>query len=93
MRALKILVAVMGVLIVGGTVTLGVVLVKRLDSAGGATAVPPLLLEQPEGSRLLGVAGLEGGGLAVAVQRPDGDRVLLLDMKQGGRVRGEIRLR
>lgn len=91
MRALKILVVVMGVLIVFGTVTLGVVLVKRMNS-GGSPAVGPWALEgQPAGTRMLGVAAAEQG-LALLVARPDGERVLLLDVKQR-RVVGEILLK
>jgi hypothetical protein len=92
-RALKILVVVMGVMILVGTVTLGVVLVKRLNGGKAPVAAAPMVLGQPEGSRIMGVAPTEGGGLAVAVQRPDGDRVLLLDLKRGGQVIGELRLR
>jgi hypothetical protein len=82
----------MGVLIVGGTVALGVVLVKRMNAAGGGVAAGPWALEgQPAGTRMLGVAAAEPG-LALLVARPDGERVLLLDLKQR-RVVGEILLR
>ncbi len=81
----------MGVLIVGGTVTLGVVLVKRMNATGGAAAAGPWVLEgQPAGTRMLGLAAAEQG-LAVLVARTDGERVLLLDLKQR-RVVGEILL-
>ena len=92
MRALKILVVVMGVLIVGGTVGLGVVLVKRMNASAGGAVVGPWALEgQPAGTRMLSLAAAEQG-LALLVARPDGERVLLLDVKQR-RVVGEILLR
>jgi hypothetical protein len=88
-RALTILVAVMGVLIVAGTVALAVVIVQRL---GGAADSPVLAgsLGQPEGSRIGGIASAEGR-VAVWVVRPDGERVLLLDGRSG-RVVGELRV-
>jgi hypothetical protein len=80
-------------MIVAGTVTLGVVLVQRLNGPGGlgGGGGAELVLDQPPGSRIVGMAAAEGG-LAVLVQRPDGDRVLLLDTRRR-RVSGEIRLR
>jgi hypothetical protein len=81
----------MGVLIVGGTVALGVVLVKRMNAAGSAVGAGPWVLAgQPAGTRMLSLAAAESG-LAVLVARPDGERVLLLDVKQR-RVVGEILL-
>ncbi len=103
MRALKALVIVMGVLIVAGTVTLVAVVVQRAgrvaggggggSGGGGPVAAAPfdLALNQPEGSRIAGVAAVEGGALGVWVARPDGDRVVLVDARRG-RVAGEIRL-
>lgn len=89
MRALTMLVAVMGVMIVAGTVALAVVLVQRL---GGAANAPVLAgsLGQPEGSRIGGIASAEGR-VAVWVVRPDGERVLLLDGRSG-QVVGEVRV-
>ncbi|MCS6931252.1 MAG: DUF6476 family protein [Acetobacteraceae bacterium] len=89
MRALTILVAVMGVMIVAGTVALAVVIVQRL---GGAAEAPMAAgsLGQPEGSRIGGIASAEGR-VAVWVVRPDGDRLLLLDGRSG-RVVGELRV-
>ncbi|MBL6456312.1 hypothetical protein JMJ55_13335 [Belnapia sp. T6] len=78
----------MGVLIVGGTVTLVALLVQRAGGGGGAAW--EVALNQPEGTRIGGVAAAEGG-IGVWVQRPDGDRVLVVDPKRG-RVAGEIRL-
>ena len=87
MRALKILVVAMGVLIVAGTVALVVVLVQRAGRGGGAS-LPPMNLDLPAGSRIVGIAGAEGR-FAVLVQRPDGDRIVFLDARTGRPV-GEV---
>ncbi len=87
----------MGVLIVGGTVALVAVVVQRAggfsgrSSGGGQAARLGLALDQPEGSRIAGIAAAEGGAIGVWVARPDGDRVVLVDTRRG-RVAGEIRL-
>jgi len=88
MQALKFLVVTMGVLIVAGTVTLVVLLVQRAGGGGSEAALPPMSLNLPAGSRIMGVAGAKDH-FAVHVQRPDGDRILLLDARSG-RVVGEI---
>ncbi len=93
MRALKALVIGMGVLIVAGTVALVAVVVQRAGGLGGGgqAARLDLPLNQPEGSRIAGIAAAEGGTLGVWVARPDGDhRVVLVDTRRG-RVAGEIR--
>lgn len=81
----------MGVLILGGTVTLVVLIVQRARGGGAGAARVDMALDQPEGTRIAGIAPIEGGGLGLWVTRPDGDRVLLLDPRRG-RVAGEIRL-
>ena len=91
MRALKVLVVAMGVLIVVGTVTLVALLVQRIGGGGSPDAPFRAALGLPEGSRITGIASTERG-LAVLVSRPDGDRVLLLDPR-GGRVIGEVTAR
>ncbi len=79
----------MGVLIIGGTVTLVAMLVQR--AGGGAAAANwQVALDQPAGARIGGLAGAPGG-IGVWIQRPDGDRVLVVDPMQG-KVVGEIRL-
>lgn len=89
MGALKVLVAVMGVLIVAGTVTLVVLIVQR--AGGGADAARlEVALRQPAGSSIGGVTAVEGR-LAVWVRRADGDRVVLVDARRGAVV-GEVRL-
>ena len=82
----------MGVLIVAGTVALVAVVVQRAGGigGGGGAARLDLALDQPEGSRIAGIAAAEGGALGVWVARPDGDRVVLVDPRRG-RVAGEIR--
>lgn len=94
MRALKILVSVMGVLIVVATVALVVLVIQRMNRAaqGVDTALTTtnLALRQPAGSRVGGIAALEGQ-LAIWVERPDGGRVLLVDPRNL-RQTGEIRL-
>jgi hypothetical protein len=91
-RALKILVSVMGVLIVVATVALVVLVIQRSGRAVqgiAAGASTELALQQPAGSRIGGIVALEGQ-LAVWVERPDGGRVLLLDprtLRQTGEVR------
>ena len=87
MRALKFLVVAMGVLIVAGTVTLVVLLVQRSGGRGG-NALPAMSLDLPAGSRILSIAGA-GDHFAVHVQRPDGERILLLDSRTG-RIMGEV---
>ena len=91
-RALKILVVVMGVLIVAGTLTLVMLIVQRVGGAGHSAPSGrwEAALDQPEGSRIAGIAAAEGA-LAIWVARPDGERILLLD-PQRGRVAGEVRL-
>jgi hypothetical protein len=96
-RALKVLVVGMGVLIVVGTVTLVVLVVQRagglVGAGGGAGAPVSASLGLPEGARIAGIAGVDRGGLAVWVTGgPEGDRVLLVDPRSG-RVTGDLRIR
>jgi hypothetical protein len=78
----------MGVLIIGGTLALVMILVQRVGGAGGGGRWETAL-EQPEGARITGIAATEAG-IGVLVVRPDGERVLLVEPKRG-RVVGEIR--
>ncbi|MBC9206832.1 hypothetical protein IBL26_08290 [Roseomonas aerophila] len=84
----------MGVLIVVATVALVVLVIQRMNRAaqGVDTALTTtnLALRQPVGSRVGGIAALEGQ-LAIWVERPDGGRVLLVDPRNL-RQTGEIRL-
>ncbi len=89
MAALKWLVIVLGVLIVGGTVTLVALLVQRAGGGNERGLAAIGHLGQPPGTRILSVAGTEGR-VAILVSRPDGERVLLVDPRSG-RVAGELR--
>jgi len=86
---LKVLVVVMGVLIVAGTLGLVVALVQKL---GGGASVPTasVALRQPPGTTIAGIVATEGA-LAIWVRDPAGERVLLVDPRQG-RVAAQIRL-
>ena len=88
---LKALVIGMGVLIVVGTVALGIVLVQRLGGSQPPARMAQHVLGEPEGSRIGGIAAVDRS-LAIWVVRPDGERVVLVDPASGRRT-GEIRLR
>jgi hypothetical protein len=81
MRALKALTIVMGVLILGGTAVLGLVLARRM---GGGPAAPAtsVLLDEPAGTRIAGIAGA-GDRLAVQLQGGGPDRLVLIDPHTG----------
>jgi len=81
----------MGVLILAGTVTLVTLIVQRVGGLGPGGAPFQAGLGQPEGARITGIAATERG-LAVLVNRPDGERILLLDPRNG-RVFGEVAAR
>jgi hypothetical protein len=94
MRGLKVLVVVMGVMIVAGTATLGVVIVRRLGGPGagsgagsgtgsGAGAAIAAVLDEPAGTRIAGVAG--AGERFVVTLSGGGvpDRAVLVDARSG----------
>ncbi|MBP0443577.1 hypothetical protein J8J14_02190 [Roseomonas sp. SSH11] len=94
MRALKILVWGMGLLIIAASVTLVVMIVQRAGKAIPAAPYGPpveMSLGQPAGSRIAGIAPGFEGRVAVWVQRPDGERLVIMDTRNG-RALGEIRL-
>lgn len=82
MRALKILVVVMGVLIVAGTVTLAVMIVKRAGGGPGASAgaYQTLALGENPGARIIGVAAANDR-LALLMSRDGQEWVVLVDPK------------
>ena len=88
MAWLKVAVVVMGVLIVAGTVTLGVLLVGRMSAGTGAIA--STVLDEPVGTA---IAGMAAGPDRVVLQLRGGgpDRAVLLDAKTG-RVVGRVGL-
>lgn len=90
MRALKVLVVGMGVLIVAGTVTLVVLLVQRAGGGGrGGEVAARASLDLPAGTQIVSVAGA-GERFAVHVRGPGGDWVVLVDSRSGRPV-GELR--
>jgi len=82
MQALKVLVVVMGVMIVGGTVTLGVVIFNRMGGGVGTARSPALTLDEPEGTRIVSMA-TTADRIAVLMQGGGPDRVVWIDPKSG----------
>lgn len=96
LRALKILVVVMGVAIIGGTATLGVLIVKRLrggepTQVATTTASLPMpgapanllrQLDEPAGTTIATIA-LSPDRLAIQLRGGGPDRVILLDARTG----------
>ena len=81
MRALKVLVVVMGVMIVVGVVALGVIMTQRLGGlvAGGAADT---VLAEPDGTVIAGIAGA-ADRIAIHLHGGGADRVVLIDAKTG----------
>jgi hypothetical protein len=101
MRALKVATIVMGVLIVMGTIGLIVGVARRASApavpvagwpvgAGGAPASVAWVLDEPEGTRIAGIATVRDR-LAVQLQGGGVDRVVLIDPATGA-VAGRISL-
>jgi hypothetical protein len=95
MRALKIAVVLMGVLIVLGTMGLVIGVARR----SGAPAMAPMaglpatvaaVLDEPAGTRIAGIVAVRDR-LAVQLQGGGGDRVVLIDTATGT-VTGRISL-
>ena len=80
MRALKILVVVMGVLIIAGTATLAVLIVKRAGGGGATASYDSMGLGESAGARIVGIAGA-GDRLALLMRQDDRDWVVLVDPK------------
>ncbi len=89
MRFLKVLTIGMGVLIVVATTVLVVVIARRIG--GPAPVAVAVLLDEPEGTRIAGIASA-GDRLAVQLQGGGADRVVLVDPRTGA-VAGRIGLR
>jgi hypothetical protein len=80
MRALKILVVVMGVLIVIGIAVLVAAMVQRV---GGGTAVTAsATLAEPAGTHIASTS-LAGDRLALQLQGGGPDRVVIVDLRNG----------
>jgi hypothetical protein len=90
MRALKILTIGMGVLIVAGTAVLIATVLKRSATPGAATVPVAAVLDEPAGTRIVGIAAIQDR-LAVQLQDGGPDRVMLLDARTGNVV-GRISL-
>ena len=99
LRALKVAVVVMGVLIMGGTALLGVVITQRMSGGmhfaasstdNGATTTNATLDESP-GTHIAS-ASLAGDRMAVALQGGGPDRVVVFDLRSG-RVVAQVGLR
>ena len=96
MRALKILVVVMGVMILAGVATLVVVIAGRLPHGGSGTpSSPPFAgspIEQPAGARIETI-GVGSDRLVLALVLSDGNRRLVIIDLATGRPLGAIPLR
>jgi hypothetical protein len=90
MRFLKFITIAMAVLIVAGTTVLVVAIARRVVVPGAPASVS-VLLDEPAGTRIVGV-GSVGDRLAVRLEGGGADRVVLLDMRTGA-VAGRIGLR
>jgi hypothetical protein len=80
MRAVKIAIAIMSVLIVVGTTVLGTVLVKRTSNpaAPAMQASAVAAIQEPEGTTIAGIAAV-GDRLAVQLRGGGPDRVIFVD--------------
>jgi hypothetical protein len=96
LRALKILVVVMGVMLVAGFTVLVVVIAGRLSRGGPATSgsspVVAAPLDLPAGARIETI-GVGTERLVLAVVLPDGARELVIVDIASGRRLGRIPLR
>ena len=91
MRLLKAITIGMGVLIVVATTVLVVVIARRL---GGPVTVPSqfaLVLDEPSGTRIVGIA-TAGDRVAALLQGGGDDRIVLIDSRTGS-VAGKVALR
>jgi hypothetical protein len=90
MRALKILVVVMGIMIVGGFAALVVIIIGRVSHRGPAPAETPKAfarpIDIPRGARIEAMTA-GGNRLVVGLELPDGDRqLLIIDLATGARL-------
>jgi hypothetical protein len=93
MRALKVAVVVMGVLIVVGTMGLVVGIARRSAAPSVVSAAAwaaSVVLDEPAGTRIVGIAVVRDR-LAVQLQGGGADRVVLIDPASGA-VAGRISL-
>jgi hypothetical protein len=96
-RGLKTLVIVLGVLLVGGTITLIAAIVWRgthrpAEATAGGHSPFATAFELPPGAEVATVEG-EGGRLVVQLRLADGSRRLVLFDSRSGALLGTIELR
>ncbi len=100
MRALKLLVVVMGLLLVGGTAALIMAIINRASHRAAAPAPAPVaargfdraVIDLPAGARVLGSDAV-GDRLAVRIGLAEGgEALILIDPRTGARL-GTIELR
>ena len=89
MRALLTVTVVMGVMILVGTALLVVVIFHRASAPTASTPMA-LVLDQPPGTRIVGIAATQDR-LALQLQGGGKDRVVLVDPR-AGTVTGRITL-
>jgi hypothetical protein len=82
MRALKVWVIAMGVLIVVATTVLVVTIARRLGGGSAPAAPFALVLDEPAGTHIVGIAGA-ADRLAVQLRGGGADRVVLIDPRSG----------
>ena len=79
MKALKVLVVLMGVLIVVGVVVLVVAMGQRMS---GTKLASPGLLDEPAGTHITQISA-SGDRLTLLLQGGGPDRVVVMDLHQG----------
>jgi hypothetical protein len=94
MRALKVLVVVMGVMILAGVAALVVVIAGRVSRGGAGTSSPPFAaapIEFPAGARIETMS-TGSDRLVIDLVLPDGNRRLVIIDLATGRLLGTIPL-
>src|SRR5690348_17208371 len=97
MRALKILVVVMGVMLVGGTAALIAAIIHRASQHASTTSAPPsprdfhAAVALPPGARVL-TADLAGDRILVRLARAEGGEALIIIDAKSGSALGTIDL-
>lgn len=84
MRALKVLVIVMAVMIVAGVVTLGVVITRRMSSTPATAPISASVapLDEPAGTHIAQITA-SGDRMLMLLQGGGPDRVVVLDLRTG----------
>ena len=82
MQWLKAITVGMGVLILIATTILVVMIVRRLSGPGAEPHPDALVLNEPEGTRIVGIAAT-GDRVAVLLQGGGADRIVLIDARTG----------